>query len=232
MSVDQAAVMKPLDDDFARTVPSFFDNLGPNNPLKWLTSYDKRLLTSFLGAFLVGGTRKGPRGSDDPFEELEEASRVGAEAAQLAEKIQRTVFEGNVAKSLGPLLGPTDLPALLREFSKHISEMFETFVGKAGHKRKVTRTRILVLASELVRRRTGNYNDEHLAELLQAVAGETGHADDYSGDMIRKRREYLDKHYNFLYVHVLLRLNALPDVPDTVADLRWKSQSRPATLEP
>ena len=47
--------------------------------------------------------------------------------------------------------------------------MRPSLTGKPGHTGKVFRNPVPVMASELVNQRPGEYNDEDVAELLQAL---------------------------------------------------------------
>jgi hypothetical protein len=61
-----------------------------------------------------------------------------------------------------------------------------------------------VAASEFVRLRTGQYFDEHVAELYQAItASKHSLSEDLSGDAIRKKRDYTAKNYPDLYSEAL-----------------------------
>jgi hypothetical protein len=77
-------------------------------------------------------------------------------------------------------------------------------VGKPGHKDEVLATQWLIQASEFVRWKTRQYNDEHLAEVFQVIA-KRPISDDFSGAAIRKKRLYLKKHYPMLYANALKR---------------------------
>jgi len=67
--------------------------------------------------------------------------------------------------------------------------------GKQGQKHKTSANQNLIMASELVRLKTGEPHDEHLAELLQAISpdAESGPDADISGDSIKKKRDLLAK---------------------------------------
>lgn len=209
-----------LDDDFLATC---FKHLGEKNPLRQLSTYDKRLIVAFLTMFL--STKRKAKDKEqfaDLYKAWEEAAIIAAEAGKLAKRMQERVFEGQVADAFGPLLGPRDLPARLQNFSVHLSQLLDDLVGKPGHKAKVARTRFLIMGSEFVRQRTGSHNDEHLAELIQAVAASEGELQEFSGDMVRKRRENLDRKNNLLYLHLMMIISGIPEVPDTASVLRWK----------
>lgn len=87
--------------------------------------------------------------------------------------------------------------------------------GKPGQNRKMMRNRCLVVAGEFVWLKTGTYNDEHLAYLMQAVslvpAPEADFSGtDFSGDAIRKKRNYLSSKYPFPYSRALSEAQRLP----------------------
>ncbi len=59
------------------------------------------------------------------------------------------------------------------------------------------------MASEFVRLKTGGYNDEHFAELIQALDLKFDFGADFSGDAIRKKRGYISDNYPLLYSNAL-----------------------------
>ena len=80
--------------------------------------------------------------------------------------------------------------------------LLDNLVGKRGHKEKVQKNTFLIMASEFVRVKTGNYYDEHLAELLQTLPRiDLNQQEDISGDSIRKKREHLKKVYPVIYAN-------------------------------
>jgi hypothetical protein len=65
---------------------------------------------------------------------------------------------------------------------------------------------VATLSHQFVRLKLGQHFDEHLAELIQAVPGESKSiSEDISGDSIRKKRAYLKRRYPELYADTLQR---------------------------
>jgi hypothetical protein len=150
--------------DYEKVVKESFQNVGPKNPLKRLSDSDKRLLLAFLDVYV--------RAPDlaPAYLLWEKAARIATEANSLGRSIRSVVFEGHLAEVLAPFVeGFQDLPARLLSFSLHLGVLLDNAAGKRGHKGKVQKNIFLIMASELVRLKTGNHYDEHLAELLQTV---------------------------------------------------------------
>ena len=63
-------------------------------------------------------------------------AEIAEEAAKLWEaKIKTSLFEGQLAEELGPLLrGARQLPAFLEAFSIFLGQIVDNSVGKRGHK--------------------------------------------------------------------------------------------------
>lgn len=184
--------------DYRRFVQTAFESLGPDNPLTKLGERERTMLVSL--ARVADGK------SVRAFKELEQIGRVAREADALASKLHSIVFGGQYGALLAPFLrGSEGLPLQLEQFSTQLRRTVES-LGKAGQKGKVSRSQRIVMASEYVRLTTGAYNDEHFAELLQAVNGiDNDEINEFSGDAIHKRREHLNKKYPELYEHTLRR---------------------------
>ena len=75
-------------------------------------------------------------------------------------------------------------------------------LGKPGHKGRNIKSKFLIIASEFVRLKLGDYFDEHLAELYEAVTAPP-FKEELSGDAIRKKRKYLKTNYPGLYAEIL-----------------------------
>ena len=186
--------------DLSVPVAKAFGNLHPDNPLNRLHDRDRTCLWVLLlfYALLATEERKG-KTDDHP---LESVSKLMADAAKLAAKLESEVFRGPFSDALRPFsTGFEDLPTRLVGLSKRLGGMLDTF-GKRGHKREVFASEWLVVASEFVRLRTGRYNDEHLAELFQGIWKPRPMAD-FSSDAIRKKRLYAKKQYPAVYAGAL-----------------------------
>jgi hypothetical protein len=212
----------PQTRDLGARVKEAFEHTSPTNPLRTLGELDKRLLCSLLTIYIFESQRKGR--ASPQVKLLEEAAKTATEAAALAKRMQRHVFTGNFGERLKPFLhGLEDLPLRLLAFSGRVGSIMDV-VGKPGHKEHTLQNRVLVQASELVKLRTGSPNDEHLAELCQAmtldeelkkfceskkrVRGRPGVKDELSGDAIRKKREHLAKVYPVLYRHAVKEMKS------------------------
>jgi hypothetical protein len=185
---------------YPKVVTEAFVNLGPRNPLKKLTDYDKHLLVALL---LV---HEHVPSVDRASNLLEQAARVAADAGKLARRIRDQVLGGTTGELLAPLLkaGLKDLPARLEAFSQ-LEMILTNLAGKRGHKAKVARNEYLLMASELVSLRLGQCYDEHLAELIQALTFNPDlSADaDTSGDSIRRKREHFKRTYPVRYKYAV-----------------------------
>jgi hypothetical protein len=189
--------------DYPKVVTDAFVNVGPRNPLKKLTDYDKHLLVALLVL------HEHVPSVDVASNLLDEAARVAADAGKLAKRIRDQVLGGTTGELLAPLLkgGFKDLPARLEAFSE-LEIVLTNLAGKRGHKGKVGRNEHLLMASELVSLRLGQHYDEHLAELIQALTFNPDlSADaDTSGDSIRKKREHFKRTYPLRYKHAVDRI--------------------------
>ena len=94
-----------------------------------------------------------------------------------------------------------DLPPRLEAFGILFGGLLDRIVGKRGQKNKLAKNQILLVASEFVRLKTNRYNDEHLAELIQALRDKSD-LSDFSGDAIHKKREHLKRTYPLVYAYL------------------------------
>jgi len=177
-----------------------FQEIHPNNPLNKLNDSDRKALWALLMVYGSSSTLRRKRGAaNDPVERL---SRIMADAAKLGAELKSDVFGGPFSEPLRPFTaGFEDIPLRLVGFSKRLGKVLD-LLGKRGHKAKIHTAQSLVQASEFVRLKTGQHYDEHLAELFQAI-GKRSAAEDLTGDAIRKKREYLKKHYPLPYAAAL-----------------------------
>lgn len=98
-----------------------------------------------------------------------------------------------------------DLPPRLEAFGILFGELLNRVVGKSGQKNKLAKNEFLVMASEFVLLKTNRYNDEHLAELIQALSDEAD-LSDFSGDAIHKKREHMKRIYPLVYASLSNRV--------------------------
>jgi hypothetical protein len=200
--------------DRAKAVKKAFDTIGPKNPLRELGEMDKHLLWSLLTIYMFESQE---RVNPEFSLALEEMGKIAADAVALAKRIQREVVNSESWEVLKPFLRKVeDAPARLYLFGSRLGGLMNAF-GKPGHKNGVFVKSSLVKASEFVKLRTGDYNDEHLAELCQEVNPEfsgrrkrVSEVPEFSGEAIRKQRVHFAKTYPLFYKQVL---KSLPPTP-------------------
>jgi hypothetical protein len=195
--------------DYSKLVDRSFKYIGPKNPLRGLSGPDRTLLFSLL--FIYRFEQTMPHRSK-ALEAAEEMSKIAADSTALAQRIRSVMIEGKFALPLDPFLpGFRDLPSQLDLFGKRLGTLMTHVAGKQGQKHKTTANQLLIMASELVRLKTGEPHDEHLAELLQAISpdAEPGPDTDISGDSIKKKREYMSKTYPAMYSSTISRLHRM-----------------------
>jgi hypothetical protein len=187
-------------EEHSRGVVNAFRSIGPDNPLKKLNDLDRKYLWALLVIFDHGGRQM--RKEEASSDSLERLSSITVDAAKLAKSLRSVAFKGPFSEAIrGATAGYEDLPMRLTRFSERLEKALGS-IGKPGHKRKTIAARSLVEASEFVRLKIGQYYDEHVAELFQAISGSTL-SDDFSGDAIRKKRERLKRQYPVLYANAL-----------------------------
>jgi hypothetical protein len=181
--------------DLADLTATAFESLHCDAPLKGLDDGEKMGLVVLLKVY-EATTQEG--GSDPYFEQMERVAKVAAEAAAFGARLESEVFQGPFADYLPPYTSKfRELPKQLAEFSMMYGFFMRRF-GKSGHKAKIHADYWLVMASEFVRLKTGQYCDGQMGELLNAV-GKYSDPDGVSDERIRKRRLYFMKHYQWLY---------------------------------
>lgn len=170
-----------------------FAEISRGNPLNKLTKLERMRLLGLLALYAYY------RDTDNAFvESLERAANITTEAKELATGLD-WLLVGGIASPLpeSHVNKYRDLQSGLSAFAIQVGELLD-LSGKPGHKKKSLSNTFLVAASELVKLKTGTYNDEHLAELFQATGGIDG-SKDFSGDAIRKKRDYLQTNYPNLF---------------------------------
>jgi hypothetical protein len=189
--------------DITDDVKRVFDNIGPRNPLRRLTESDRRLLTAMLFLYKYDSLT-----AADWYAPLETAGTIASDAGELAARIRREVIEGKAAQVLSPFIGSyKSVAEVLERFSKQMKIVFDSLVGRPGHKSKIGRNQFLVMASEFVRLTTGSYYDEHLAELFQAVHPSADLKDEISGEAILKKRKHLMRSYPLIHAHLMKKVH-------------------------
>lgn len=193
------AEKRPLSAD--TFVAAAFSALVPKNPLRKLGGRDRELLWALLTVSSISMDEYDPK--RDP---VELASAAAADAGRLADRLERDLFNGPVQLALMPLLASFGgLPGMLRELSQ-VSHLLSV-VGKPGQKGKARLNEVLVMASELVRLRTGHYYDEQTMELWQHIDPQSERAK-LNQDVIRKTRERLQTSYPDLYRAAVARVES------------------------
>jgi hypothetical protein len=176
--------------DFGACVRSVFEYTGPRNPLRSLNPEDKAVLVSLLTVYLAASVQ-----GDDGFEQVAATAR---QASVLATKIHQS--RGTyLVQALRDVLGDVEELAMrLVGFSIRFGWLRDRFLGKQGQQGKLSKNEFLLMASEFIRYKTKRYNDEHLAELIQALKDKSD-VSDFSGDAIHKKRQYLKRAYPLRY---------------------------------
>ena len=110
------------------------------------------------------------------------------------------------AQALQDVLGDFhDLAMRLKAFALLFGGLGDQLLGKRGHHGRLWKNQFLVMASEFIRHKTASYNDEHWAELIQAI-NRTSDLADFSGDAIHKRRQNLKRTYPLAYACLFNKL--------------------------
>jgi hypothetical protein len=176
--------------DTAGRVRLAFAGIGPKNPLQRLSSSDKEVLWALL--VLYARCTKST-GQIDPWEEL---SAVLTEAERLSSRIE-CIERGPNAKIVAPfIVDHQGLGPQLAAFGSQ-RELLD-LIGKAGHKGTIFANQLIVIASEVVRLKTNGPNDEHLADLLQAI-DTVSVPESLSATAIAKKRKRLSESYPHIY---------------------------------
>jgi hypothetical protein len=174
--------------------------------LKALDEADRWLLVSLLEVFLAL-----PVLPDNAVGDLEKLAETARQTKTCAKKI-RFALDCQFIQILEPMpslkaaLGNFyDLPPRLEAFGILLGGLLDRVVGKSGQKSKVAKNQFLVMASEFVRLKTNRYNDEHLAELIQALSDQAD-LSDFSGDAIHKKRQHMKRMYPLVYASLFNRV--------------------------
>jgi hypothetical protein len=171
-------------------VAKAFAGLGGDNPLKKMPAADRELVWASLVIF--AREKDNPRTSLK-IQKLEALARAVSDAARLSAEIKellRNEYGDVLNRRLKACQG---LPAQLDSFMTQVGGLLYTTGFK---KQRAMKDYRLIYASELVRLRTGTWNDEPLAELLQTLRDEGA---DFSGDAIHKKRERFKTKYPVVY---------------------------------
>jgi hypothetical protein len=197
--------------DRAKQVENAFNETSEKNPLRAFGELDRHLLWSLLTLYMFESQEK--ETPDRVSLVMEEIGKIAAEAVALAKRIQREVVTSQYWEPIKPFVrGLEDTPARLDLFGRRLGGLMNA-CGKPGHKKGTFAKSRLVMACELVKLRTGDYYDEHLAELCQAITPEfsgrrkrVSEFAEFSGDAIRKQRDHFAKTYPLFYKNLLKEL--------------------------
>ena len=187
--------------DLRKAVKEAFDCLGAANPLNQLIELDKAIVWGALMTF----TSDRNRPSAPLMRQLDRLAKIAKDAAKLSSTIEE-VFQNDFGEVLNRRIAACeDLPIRLSFFSGQVEE-FLLPLGDTGLRRKRTlEDRYLIYASEFVKFKTGTWNDEHVAELLQTMrSGVT----EFSGDAIRKTRERFKLKHPIVYERAVEDISA------------------------
>lgn len=181
--------------------------------MRALSNRDKSLLASFVTVYLDLPV---PGQALEELNQWDELSRTARKSITCAKRIREALDSqfGQALKFSPPLKSTLerfgDLPSRLETFGLLLGGLLDRLVGKQGQKNKLVRNKFLIMASEFVRLRTNKYNDEHLAELIQALSNASELAD-FSGDAIHKKRMHLKKAYPLIYAHLFNTVKEIAD---------------------
>jgi hypothetical protein len=127
-------------------VAKAFREIHPKNPLNQLDDSDRRFLWASL--MLYADVAKRKRKRDAVFDGLERVSKIVADAAKAAARLELEVVRGPFSEQLRPfIVGFEDLPIRFSRFSKQLENVLDS-TGKPGRKRKTLSTEFLIQASE------------------------------------------------------------------------------------
>lgn len=136
---------------------------------------------------------------------MERSPKTLSDAAESIARVESDLFQELFLRDFGVyMVGFETLPSRLAGLSEQLAGLSARLrrafapYGKPGHKRQIFASQFLVDASESIRLKLGEYYDEHLADLLQAIAPPSD-GEDFSGDAIRKKRNYLKRRYPAFY---------------------------------
>ena len=198
--LDKSAAMHP---HFKR----FFEHLSSSNPLSLLTPKEQWAIFAVLLSYglLSESTLTKAR-----LTHIEKSYRVLDQAISLAEVLESTIFAQGLPLpwEITRLSAHSELNVLLREFAFDLQLVLRSVGRRRSDFNPATSAGLLVLVSETVKRLTGGYNDEHVAELFQVLpvqmtTSDTCDLKDLSGDAIRKRRNRFMRDYPLEYWRLL-----------------------------
>jgi hypothetical protein len=186
------------------SVDKAFQMTHRDNPLRQLNPSERKYLWALL---LFANAAMSPQKGDAIFKKLDRMSKIVSDATNLSTELKSQVFSGSSSEALGSFTaGFEDLPMRLIEFSKPLKQVLDS-VGKPGHKKEALVTEYIVQASEFVLVRIGQYNDQHLSELFQAIGTRAEDSSiDLSSEAIHKRRERFREQYPLRYASTLRRV--------------------------
>jgi hypothetical protein len=174
-----------------KAVAQAFDCLGEANPLRAMAEADKAVVWGTLGLF--ADERSAPSRYEQQWDRL---AQVAADAAKLASRIEEILQADHGEVLNRRLKNSRDLPTHLSSFADQAGGLVKTLGETDLKRRRALQDRFLIYASEFVKLKTGTWNDEHLAELLQTMRSVSA---DFSGDAIRKTRERFRQKHHVLY---------------------------------
>lgn len=175
---------------FEEIIAREFAHIHPHNPISSISLRDKIWLLALISAYELVR-------DDKTYMRLEEEiTKLASDAKKMADRFEEAGSNHSVLYLLAYQNDCRELAARLRSFAT-ISDWLDD-LGKPGHKQKTSAATSLVCCSEFICLRTGSFQDEHFAELLQG-RGVSLASRDLSGDAIRKKREHLRKRYPSTY---------------------------------
>jgi hypothetical protein len=206
--------------DLATSIARVFANLGPNNPLRAMNAADRKAVWGSLMIFAES--------IDDPhkslhLERMEHLAKVVSDAARLSAEIEKLLRNDYGEVLNRRLIASKGLPAQLNSFMIEVGGLL---YATGFQKQRAFADCPLIYASELVRLRTGTWNDVHLEELLRAMRDEDK---EYSGDAIHKKRERFKASYPLIYRLIVQKVSRGEPLfgRGTVRRVRMGTRERP-----
>lgn len=175
-----------------------FQHIHPNNPLNKLSRPDREILYSLL--LLDASMDRIPK-EHSKDHSAEKLAKLAADANRIAAEFDSVVFnDGLYSDIFGHLAGEyRDAPEQFMALTQLVGGILD-MLGKPGHMERNERNTFFILATEFVRLRTGEYYDEHLADLYQFIWERSA---DYPAETIRKRRARFQKAYPDLHAEIV-----------------------------
>jgi hypothetical protein len=184
--------------DLKKFIARKFGELGPKNPLRTMPEADQKLV---LGALMIFAEFIDEPSESDNLKSIEHLAQVVSDAARLSAEIEKALATDYGEVLNRRLIASKNLPEQLNSFMIDVGGLLYATGFK---KQRAFSDYPLIYASELVRLRTGTWNDVHLEELLGAMRNEDK---EYSGDAVHKKRERFRANYPLIYKGIVQKVS-------------------------